>query len=67
LKSVIISDPSISLDRGPDPAAAARAVLDATGRFHNPAHAAEWSDPQIDQAFEGVWALLLRGLTAKSL
>jgi len=49
-----------------DPAAAARAVFDATGRFHNPAHAAEWADPQIDKAFEGMWALLLRGLTAKS-
>jgi AcrR family transcriptional regulator len=48
-----------------DPAAAARAVFDATGRFHNPAHAAEWADPQIDKAFEGMWALLLRGLTAK--
>jgi AcrR family transcriptional regulator len=48
-----------------NPLVTARAVLDATGRFHNPAHAAEWSDPQIDQAFEGVWALVLRGLTAK--
>jgi AcrR family transcriptional regulator len=49
-----------------DPVATARAVLDATGRFHNPAHAAEWSDPQIDKAFEGVWQLVLRGLTARS-
>jgi AcrR family transcriptional regulator len=47
-----------------DPAAAARAVFDATGRFHNPAHAAEWSDPQIDKAFEGVWQLVLRGLAS---
>jgi AcrR family transcriptional regulator len=47
-----------------DPAAAARAVFDATGRFHNPAHAAEWSDPQIDKAFEGVWQLVLRGLSS---
>jgi Tetracyclin repressor-like, C-terminal domain len=31
-----------------DPAAAARAVFDATARFHNPVHAAEWSNPQID-------------------
>jgi AcrR family transcriptional regulator len=49
-----------------DPVATARALLDATGRFHNPAHAAEWSDPQIDEAFEGVWQLVLRGLMAKS-
>ena len=45
-----------------DPRAAARAVLDATGRFHNPAHASEWADPSIDAAFEGVWSLVLRGL-----
>jgi AcrR family transcriptional regulator len=49
-----------------DPRAAARAVFDATSRFHNPAHAAEWSDPQIDDAYEGVRSLVLRGLAAKS-
>jgi AcrR family transcriptional regulator len=45
-----------------DAAAAARAVFTATARFHNPAHAAEWSDPGIDAAFEEVFALLVRGL-----
>jgi AcrR family transcriptional regulator len=45
-----------------DPEAAARAVFDATGRFHNPAHASEWSDPGIDAAFEHVLSLVLRGL-----
>jgi AcrR family transcriptional regulator len=45
-----------------DPAAAARAVFDATSRFHNPAHAAEWSSPGTDAAYEGVRALVLRGL-----
>ena len=45
-----------------DPWAAARAAFDATSRFHNPAHAAEWSDPQIDDAFEGVRSLVVRGL-----
>ncbi len=29
-----------------DPAATARAVFDATVRFHKPSHAAEWSDPE---------------------
>jgi hypothetical protein len=47
-----------------DPRSAARAVFDATARFHNPAHAAEWSDPGLDAAFEGVWALLVKGLGA---
>jgi AcrR family transcriptional regulator len=48
----------------PDPRAAARAAFDATSRFHNPAHAAEWSDPQIDNAYAGVRSLVLRGLAA---
>ena len=47
-----------------DTAAAARAVLYATSRFHNPAHAAEWSDPAIDKRLDEVWHLVLRGLTA---
>ena len=46
-----------------DPAATGRAILDATGIFHNPSHVAEWADPRIDAHFEAVWALLLRGLT----
>lgn len=45
-----------------DPIITGRAVLDATARFHNPAHAQEWSDPGIDAAFEGVWFLILCGL-----
>lgn len=45
-----------------DPAAAARAVFDATSRFHNPAHAAEWADLQIDAAYDEVRSLVLRGL-----
>jgi AcrR family transcriptional regulator len=49
----------------PDAPAAARAAFDATSRFHNPAHAPEWSDPQIDSAYEGVRSLVLRGLAAQ--
>lgn len=62
----IISD---GVERGEmqvdDPAAAARAVLDATARFHNPAHAAEWADPRIESAKQGVVALVLTGLGAE--
>lgn len=47
-----------------DPAAVSRAVLSATSRFHHPAHASEWSQPNIDTAFEEVWSLLLKGLKA---
>jgi AcrR family transcriptional regulator len=45
-----------------DPSARGRAIFDATGRFHNPVHAAEWQQPGIDEAFEDVWALLMAGL-----
>ncbi|HEY7564798.1 MAG TPA: TetR family transcriptional regulator [Acidimicrobiia bacterium] len=49
-----------------DPEAAARAVFDATARFHNPAHATEWADPGIDQAFEDVWTLVRAALAPHS-
>jgi AcrR family transcriptional regulator len=48
-----------------DPATAARAMFTATSRFHNPVHAAEWTDPGIDASFEEVLSLLLRGLGAR--
>ncbi len=47
-----------------DPAAASRAIFSATARFHNPAHASEWSQPGMDTALEEVWSLLLKGLKA---
>ena len=47
-----------------DPMAMGRAVFNATTRFHNPIHAAEWADPASEAAFEGVWQLILRGLGA---
>jgi AcrR family transcriptional regulator len=47
-----------------DPATAARAVLDATARFHHPAHAAEWSAPANQESYERVRALVLTGLGA---
>ncbi|HEV7718656.1 MAG TPA: TetR family transcriptional regulator [Arsenicitalea sp.] len=45
-----------------NPTASARAIFDATARFHDPAHMAEWADPEIDAAFEGVFALILTAL-----
>jgi AcrR family transcriptional regulator len=47
-----------------DPDAAGRAVLQATARFHHPAHAAEWADPSIDADLDAVVSLLLAGLGA---
>jgi AcrR family transcriptional regulator len=48
-----------------DPTAAGRAVLQATTRFHHPAHAAEWADPTIDSDLDAVVSLLLAGLRAQ--
>ena len=48
-----------------DPDATGRAVFDATARFHNPAHAPEWSNPGIDAAYERVRALVLSGLAPR--
>jgi AcrR family transcriptional regulator len=52
----------LGLPADTDPLVAARAVWDATSRFHNPAHAAEWSGEHIRPAFDAVCALVLRGL-----
>ena len=42
---------------------AAQAVLSATARFHDPCHAAAWADPGIEDEFQAVCDLLLRGLS----
>jgi AcrR family transcriptional regulator len=41
----------------------ARAMFIATARFHDPAHAATWGDPHIDEDFESVWELLAQAST----
>lgn len=47
-----------------DPHEAALGIFDATARFHDPAHNAEWADPGNDAAFNRVYALLHAGLSA---
>ena len=47
-----------------DVKATARALFDATSRFHHPAHAEEWNDPDLAARIDAVLALLLRGLEA---
>jgi len=42
----------------------ARALFDATCRYHHPAHSDEWSDPQLGARIDALLALLLRGLEA---
>jgi AcrR family transcriptional regulator len=50
-----------------DPFISARAVFTATTLFNDPAHADVWSDPSIDAAFDGVWSLILIGLSPRNL
>jgi AcrR family transcriptional regulator len=47
-----------------DVKASARAIFDATIRYHHPAHAEEWSDPALAARIDALLALLLKGLEA---
>jgi hypothetical protein len=47
-----------------DPAATAKAIFDATSRFHYPGMAHLWADPGEDAAFAQLLDLLLNGLAA---
>ncbi|NUR25215.1 MAG: TetR family transcriptional regulator, partial [Catenulispora sp.] len=40
----------------------ARALFDATSRFHHPASRTEWIRPRVEASFESVWTLLRNGL-----
>ena len=48
-----------------DVKASARAIFDATIRFHHPAHSEEWNDPALPARIDTVLALLLKGLEAQ--
>jgi AcrR family transcriptional regulator len=50
-----------------DPFVSARAVFTATTLFHDPAHVAVWSDPNIEARFDGVWSLILVGLSPHTI
>jgi AcrR family transcriptional regulator len=47
-----------------DAKVSARAVFDATTRYHHPAHSDEWKDPQLSTRIDALLALLLKGLEA---
>jgi AcrR family transcriptional regulator len=47
-----------------DVKATARAVFDATVRYHHPAHSEEWKDPAMAARIDALVGLLLRGLEA---
>jgi AcrR family transcriptional regulator len=61
--ATVIADGTASGEFGvTDPAAAGRVVLQATARFHHPAHANEWADPALAADLDAVLDVLLRGL-----
>ncbi|WP_432137520.1 MULTISPECIES: TetR family transcriptional regulator [unclassified Streptomyces] len=48
----------------PDPAVSARALFQATGRFHDPCYAREWQLPGVEAEFDALVDLVIRGLRA---
>lgn len=48
-----------------DALAAARALISATVRFHNPSFAHDWDRPEVVLEFQAVWDLVTRGLMAE--
>ncbi|MER5936837.1 TetR family transcriptional regulator [Streptomyces sp. NPDC001928] len=48
-----------------DPATAAGAVFRATDRFHDPHYVREWEQPGVEDDFEALLNLLIRGLRAR--
>jgi AcrR family transcriptional regulator len=48
-----------------DVKASARALFEATSRFHHPAHSDEWRDPELAARIDTLLALLMRGLEAR--
>lgn len=48
-----------------DPEATARAVLNATSRFHDPSHAAEWDSPETEADSAAVLSLIFDGLRSR--
>jgi len=48
-----------------DPSAVGRAVLNATAKFHHPAHAGEWGDPGLAEQLQAVYRIILNGLAAR--
>jgi AcrR family transcriptional regulator len=47
-----------------DVKSSARAIFEATSRFHHPTHCEEWNDPALSARIDALLALLLRGLEA---
>ena len=51
--------------RDVDPITTSQAILFATSRFHHPAHAMEWANPNLDTIYDEVWRILMQGLSVE--
>jgi hypothetical protein len=49
-----------------DPVVTSQAFLFAMSRFIHPAHASEWTNPDIDAVYNDVWRLLMQGLSLET-
>ncbi|MCU1645571.1 MAG: TetR family transcriptional regulator [Nocardia sp.] len=65
LRDIIIDGVGTGDFAAGEPEVIARAVLNATSRFHDPTHAAEWHSPEIDTDSAAVVSLILDGLRAR--
>lgn len=48
-----------------EPEVIARAIFNATSRFHDPTHAAEWQSPEVEAESATVISLILDGIRAR--
>lgn len=48
-----------------EPEVIARAIFNATSRFHDPTHAAEWQSPEVEAESATVVSLILDGIRAR--
>ncbi|MEU2256722.1 TetR family transcriptional regulator [Nocardia xishanensis] len=65
LRDIIIDGVAAGDFVASEPETIARAVLNATSRFHDPTHAAEWDSPETEAESAAVVSLILDGLRAR--
>jgi AcrR family transcriptional regulator len=62
IEAIIAEGMESGVFRQGDASAVSKALFDAMVRFHDPAHALEWKNPENDVAFERIWSLLMAGI-----
>ncbi|MBO2457609.1 TetR family transcriptional regulator [Actinomadura violacea] len=65
IRAIVVDGIAVGDFAAGEPDVIARAVFDATSRFHDPMHAAEWCSPEIEAESEGVISLILDGIRAR--